>query len=379
MKRLYLVGKSRDNKRLYFARTKGAKRGSFELPISRKLVRLIDEAEATRAGAGARSSTPAPTPPASTPAPAPEARRPVPPRRQAPQPAAAARAGVPPDVPVRVKRVRPPGPDEGELAPALGPRARPAAPTPSGAERITPAPSEPLAAPEPVAPPGPSTDGRVARKAVQLAPSSRLSPAEIQSLLREGRTVRSVAKEARAPLEWVQRLAKPIEDERLGIVNQLLRARVYRPRKGRSAETVGVAIIENLRERGMRFPEKVLDDGWTAVRPAGREWRIRFSFEHRGKRRRADWSFDPQTREVETLNAAASDLSFRGDPAEGSTASGDDDGDGRARRTAPRARTTSSARSTSKRSSTAAKRTAAKTGAKAAAKKTSSRRSTRGR
>ena len=366
MKRLYLVGKSRDNKRLYFARTKGAKRGSLELPISRKLVRLIDEAEATRAGA--RSSSPAPTPPAPTPTPAPEAPRPV--RRQAPQPAAAVQAGVPPDVPVRVKRVRPPGPDGGDLAPPLGPRAaRPTTPETPSPKPVAPASVEPAAVTEP------PTDGRVARKAVQLAPSSRLSPAEIQSLLREGRTVRSVAKEARAPLEWVQRLAKPIEDERLGIVNQLLRARVYRPRKGRSAETVGVAIIENLRERGMRFPEKVLDDGWTAVRPAGREWRIRFSFEHRGKRRRADWSFDPQTREVETLNAAAADLSFRGDPAEGSPASGDDDGDGRARRTAPRARTTSSARSTSKRSSSAAKRT----GAKTAAKKTSSRRSTRGR
>src|SRR5918996_4556388 len=48
MKRLHIVGKSKDNKRLYLARAKDAKFGSFEIPIGRKLLRLIEEVQAAR-------------------------------------------------------------------------------------------------------------------------------------------------------------------------------------------------------------------------------------------------------------------------------------------------------------------------------------------
>lgn len=223
VKRVYLVGKSRDNKRLLFARTKGAKRGSLEVPISKKLLKLVREAEEAEQRAD-----------------------------EAAEPAEVA------------------GDGEGAIADDGGPRRR-----------------------------------------VDLAPDSKLTPAEIQALLREGRGVRAVARQAEAPVEWVQRLAQPIESERVGVVAQLLRTYLVRPRKGRSSQPVGVAIVENLRDKGVRFPERVVEEGWTVTRSEGRDWRVRFAFESRGRRQRADWQFDPQTREAEPLNHLAADIAFR--------------------------------------------------------------------
>ena len=149
------------------------------------------------------------------------------------------------------------------------------------------------------------------RERRDLAPDSTLSPAEIQTLLRAGRGIRSVAKQAEAPVDWVRRLAAPIESERQGAVTQLLRSYVVRSRLGRSSLPIGLAIVENLRDKGMRFPERIVEQGWSAWRPDGREWRVRFVYESRGRSQRADWHFDPQTREVNPQNTLAQELGFR--------------------------------------------------------------------
>ncbi|HEX6261367.1 MAG TPA: septation protein SepH [Actinomycetota bacterium] len=153
------------------------------------------------------------------------------------------------------------------------------------------------------------------RKAPPM-PEPKLTPAEIQTLLRSGRGIRSVAKQAEAPVDWVRRLAAPIESERLGVVTQLMQSYVVRARLGRSAVPVGTAIVENLRDRGVRFPERVAEDGWTAWRPDNREWRVRFTYESRGRRQRADWRFEPQSRTVVPENDLAGELAYRA-PAEG--------------------------------------------------------------
>src|SRR5687768_5815584 len=51
MKRLHVVGKSPDNKRLILATTSRAKSGRFEVSISPKMLKLVEEA----GGQGARS------------------------------------------------------------------------------------------------------------------------------------------------------------------------------------------------------------------------------------------------------------------------------------------------------------------------------------
>ncbi|HEX6208363.1 MAG TPA: septation protein SepH, partial [Actinomycetota bacterium] len=147
-------------------------------------------------------------------------------------------------------------------------------------------------------------------------PEPKLTPAEIQTLLRSGRGIRSVAKQAEAPVDWVRRLAAPIESERLGVVTQLMQSYVVRARLGRSAVPIGTAIVENLRDRGVRFPERVAEDGWTAWRPDNREWRVRFTYESRGRKQRADWRFEPQSKTVVPENDLAGELAYRA-PADG--------------------------------------------------------------
>jgi hypothetical protein len=228
MKRLHLIGKSDDNKRLVFARTKGAKSGTFDVPVNPRLVQLAQE---IAAGAGKKAER----------------------GRSAP------------------------GDDAGALQKA-------AAPASGGAEPDRP------------------------RERME-SPTSKLSPAEIQVLLRGGRSARSVANEADAPLWWVQRLGEPIEQERGGVINLMFQSRLVRARRGASAEPIGLAILSNLRTRGVGFPERVLERGFNARRTDG-VWQIRLGYDYRGRRVTARWSFDPETRRVEPRNTLAAQLSW---------------------------------------------------------------------
>lgn len=275
MKRLYLVGRSEDNTKLYLARSKNAKSGTLELPISADLLRAIREA-AEELGADPDGDRPA---------------KGVPPRRKG-------RRGLPPG---GFEQATGLGADlEGVRAVIREPpdeRASPDAAAAEGRGLIGPA-SDP-------------SRRAGARRGARLRAQSKLSPAEIQRLLRAGRGVRSVARQAEAPLDWVRRLAQPIEDERVGVVTQMLRSYVVRARLGRSASPLGAAIIENLRDRGLRFPERVVEEGWSAIRPDGRLWRVRFTYESRGRRQKAEWDFDPQTRDVRPRNDLAAHIGFR--------------------------------------------------------------------
>jgi hypothetical protein len=145
----------------------------------------------------------------------------------------------------------------------------------------------------------------------EIPAKSKLTPAEIQTLIRAGRGIRSVANLAGTPMDWVRYLAEPIQEERRGIVRQMLTRRQERARLGMSASTIGEAILENLRARGIRAPEVIVDEGFTAFRPDGREWRVRLVFEHRGRRQTATWSFDTQTRQVTPMNSLATSLGWR--------------------------------------------------------------------
>lgn len=228
MKRLHLIGKSDDNKRLVFARTKGAKSGTFEVPVNPRLVQLAQE---IAAGEGKK-----------------------------------AEQGRPPA-----------GDDAGAVQKGAGA-------APAGTEPDRP------------------------RERME-SPTSKLSPAEIQVLLRAGRSARSVSKEADAPLWWVRRLGEPIEQERGGVINLMFQSRLVRARRGASAEPIGLAILSNLRTRGVGFPERVLERGFSARRTDGM-WQIRLGYDYRGRRVTARWSFDPETRRVEPKNTLAAQLSW---------------------------------------------------------------------
>jgi hypothetical protein len=365
VKRLHLVGLSKDGKRLVFAQKKGAKFGSLEAPISPKLLKLIGDFEEARE---AKKRKPAAAPDeapvvAAVPDEAPEQIAGPGPIPISPQEEPDARdLGAPAQIGLvasdQIDIPIPPGPEVAQPQPlpgiggppsnhpSVGPRLEEAElseATVANIERIRPRTEKP-----------------------EIPARSKLTPAEIQALIRAGRGIRAVANQAGTPMDWVRYLAEPIQEERRGIVRQMLLRRQERARLGMSGVSIGDALMENLRARGIRSPEEVIEEGFTAFRPDGREWRVRLVFDHRGRRQTANWSFDVQTRQVTPLNSLATNLGWRRDPsydADGETAP-------RPKRAAPkrgRARTIKS---------TARKRTTRRTAKKSSATRT--RRRSRG-
>jgi hypothetical protein len=367
VKRLHLVGPSKDGKRLVFAQKKGAKFGSFEAPISAKLLKLIGEFEEARE---AKKRKPA------------AAAQEAPPVAVVPDEPAPQEIEGPGPVPVAVEE----DPDDRDLgAPAqigLVASDQIDIPIPPGQEQAQPQPLPGIGGPPANHPSvGPraaepelseATVANIERirprtEKPEIPARSKLTPAEIQALIRAGRGIRAVANQAGTPMDWVRYLAEPIQEERRGIVRQMLTRRQERARLGMSALTIGDALMENLRARGIRSPEDVIEDGFTAFRPDGREWRVRLVFDHRGRRQTANWSFDVQTRLVTPLNSLATNLGWRRDP------SHNPDGEP----SAPRAKRAAPKRGRAKTiKSTARKRTTRRTGRKTSAAR--SRRRSRG-
>ena len=311
MKRLYLVGRSKDGKKLVFAQKKGAKFGSLEVPISTKLLSLIEafqEArEAKRRPAVGEPEAEAEAAPERVPS---AAERELASAVPSVADAGGAEAEERPPAPIGIV-----APDQIDIPVTPGAEGQSEAEPLPG---IDPArqghPSVGLREPEVEVP-----EAQVAKierirprtEKPEIPAKSKLTPAEIQTLIRAGRGIRSVANLAGTPVDWVRYLAEPIQEERRGIVRQMLTRRQERARLGLSGAPIGEAIVENLRARGVRAPEVIIEEGFTAFRPDGRVWRVRLVFEHRGRRQTASWSFDAQTREVTALNSLATSLGWR--------------------------------------------------------------------
>lgn len=141
--------------------------------------------------------------------------------------------------------------------------------------------------------------------------TSRIPTSEIQQLLRQGRTIDSVAKAARVSRAWVERLDEPVQVEREGVVRLAQRAILTRPRLGPSGLPVGQAVRANLEERKATADTlDALDDGWDARALRSGPWRVRLRFRHRGQRRTAEWAFVKSTRTVTARNRLASELGW---------------------------------------------------------------------
>lgn len=149
--------------------------------------------------------------------------------------------------------------------------------------------------------------------------SSKLSPSEIQQLLREGRTIKSVVDASKAPQAWVERLMEPVLAERHGVIRLAQLSKMSRPRLGRSGLPVEEALIRNLEERRATSDTiEGLDDAWDARASRSGVWRVWVRFDHRGKRRSAEWDFRKNTRDVQPRNRLAAQLGWW--PAEPGTA-----------------------------------------------------------
>ncbi|HVL80737.1 MAG TPA: septation protein SepH [Actinomycetota bacterium] len=166
----------------------------------------------------------------------------------------------------------------------------------------------PAAAEQPPAAPEPESEPEPEKAPKQ---ESRLSLREVQSLLREGRSVKDVADLAGVDEAWVERFTGPVMHEVRGVVAMTRAAYQQRARLGPSGLPVGDAVVRNLQDRkATQQTLEGIDEGWDARRTRTGLWRVRLRFTHRGKRRAAEWDFSKETREVHPRNDLARELGW---------------------------------------------------------------------
>jgi len=147
--------------------------------------------------------------------------------------------------------------------------------------------------------------------------STRIPASEIQQLLREGRTIETVMKAAKASRQWIERLAEPVSAERAGVIRLAQRAYMPRSRLGRSGLPLGQAIRQNLEERKATVSTlESVEDGWEARATRAGPWRIRLKFTHRGSRRVAEWDYVKSTGQLTARNRLATELGWWPPPPE---------------------------------------------------------------
>ncbi|HWC10470.1 MAG TPA: septation protein SepH, partial [Acidimicrobiales bacterium] len=157
--------------------------------------------------------------------------------------------------------------------------------------------------PQPMPAPAPGAPGRPRSQ-------SALTPREMQTRLRAGRTIAEVAAEAKADPEWVERFAIPILAEQTQMV-ELARSLTYaKPRRGESAEPLGPSVAENLADRGVQLPDDVFDAAWSAYQLHDVVWVVRIRYRSRGRILEAAWEVNVATGQLTSRNRLASDLGF---------------------------------------------------------------------
>lgn len=139
---------------------------------------------------------------------------------------------------------------------------------------------------------------------------SKLTPKQIQSLLRRGNTEEEVARLAGTDVDWIQRFSFAILAERAGVIDAVTSARLTKPRLGVSDKTIGEAVQYSIESKRIQMSADEIDAAWKAVRTNGL-WHVKFEYFSRGQERVAEYSFDPTSRTVEPLNELAMDIGWR--------------------------------------------------------------------
>lgn len=138
---------------------------------------------------------------------------------------------------------------------------------------------------------------------------SRLTPSEIQRLLRAGKPASVVAEQAGTSLEWVQRWERPIKAEQRKVIASVLGGRQERNGFGLSRDLIGDAVRANLMARDVEPDAEEVE--WSALRPEGRPyWTVQLKFTERERPQRATWRYDIGTGRAEPRDDLALDLGW---------------------------------------------------------------------
>jgi hypothetical protein len=128
---------------------------------------------------------------------------------------------------------------------------------------------------------------------IQLEADGRLRPREIQSRIRAGETAEDVAEAAGLTLEHVRRYEGAVLAERRYVAEQARAVRIRRS-SGVGPDTLEELVQERLTQREAS-PEDV---SWDAWRAEDSSWTLVLRFTAGGRRREAQWSYDPAVRHV---------------------------------------------------------------------------------
>jgi hypothetical protein len=141
-------------------------------------------------------------------------------------------------------------------------------------------------------------------------PQSQLSVREVQSRLRQGRSVDEVARDAGVAPSWVARFAAPVLTEQAEIMRVVRGARLSK-RTGVSGAPLGEAVYRNLAERGFTPPRDELDQCWSARQLVDGLWEVAFAYSFGGRDHHVRWSYDVQADKVKPRDRIASQLGYR--------------------------------------------------------------------
>lgn len=152
--------------------------------------------------------------------------------------------------------------------------------------------------------------GQVVPEPSRARVESALSPRDIQTRLRAGRTVAQVATEAGVSIEWVERFAAPVLAEQAAAVERAYATTMRTQRRGHSDRPLGPSVLRNLADRGIRLADDEFDRLWTAFQLAENEWVIRFRHRWRGRELDAEWLLDDGAGSLTPGNRQATELGY---------------------------------------------------------------------
>jgi hypothetical protein len=139
---------------------------------------------------------------------------------------------------------------------------------------------------------------------------SALSPREMQTRLRAGRTVAQVAAEAGVDIEWVERFAAPVLAEQAAAIARAQELVVRTSRRGQSDRGLASSVRRNLADRGILLLEEEFDSAWSAHQLADNDWIIRFRYRSRGRDQQAEYLLDTAAGTLTPNNRLGTELGY---------------------------------------------------------------------
>ena len=139
---------------------------------------------------------------------------------------------------------------------------------------------------------------------------SRLTPREVQSMLRTGSTVSEVAEAAGMSEDWVGRFAPPILAEQARVIERATGQTYTKAKVGASIQPLGESVVWNLAEKGIVLSGEAVEDAWSAFQQPDGGWVVRVSFLEDRRRQHADWTIDMSQGTLKAINKLANELAY---------------------------------------------------------------------